>query len=437
MAAAERTALDHLSYLGNAATAAYYHRSAALPLESVQPLVYNALSRVILQRPAMGAILHHTVQFIQLRDGRDEEVDALVEEQQNIGFPQPYEPAPCWRLIIAYTSRQSTVSDMVACFVVGEAARDQFCALDFHRSFLAALFLVNEENTSKQPLEYPSRKDSKRLSGICTSRHERETSYIQCQSRFKTVTLGTTDTAHLLVDCFSRTTTLTGAIQAVLAASLFVNLPSEFSTMRTAGHISPNGTIGNPIATSCSRYITTHSRAQGWNMSSIWNEARRIHTASKAELSGKVRSNSLVGFLRREEGPSLSDTKDTGGTSGVSVAVSSMGSFQDPKSSESEKQREWQTGRIISCNDSNEIGAALCVTLVIGGDGCLTMGFSWLEGIVEEIWLDRVIVTIKRLIGELLHTNGATKKKPMVAEPVPWGGSVSRLVCLVRDLVLD
>ncbi|KAJ5187443.1 hypothetical protein N7449_010437 [Penicillium cf. viridicatum] len=78
LAATEDPALDPLSYLGNSVTAAYYHRSVALPLELLQPLVYNALSRVVLQLPAMGAALHHTVQFIQLQDGRDEEVDALV-----------------------------------------------------------------------------------------------------------------------------------------------------------------------------------------------------------------------------------------------------------------------------------------------------------------------------------------------------------------------
>ncbi|OQE87097.1 hypothetical protein PENNAL_c0020G08283 [Penicillium nalgiovense] len=157
-AATEATTLNPLSCLGNAATAAYYHRSAALPLESLQPLVYTALSLVILECPTMGAILPGTLQFIQLRDGRDEEVDALVEEQQNIMIHSP---------------------------------------MSWHHA----------------------------------------------------------DTARLLVDCSASTTTLTGLMQAVLAMSLFANLPSEFST--------------------------------GWNMPSAWNEARRIHTASKTERGGK------------------------------------------------------------------------------------------------------------------------------------------------------
>lgn len=56
---------------------------------------------------------------------------------------------------------------------------------------------------------------------------------------------------------------------------------------------------------------------------------------------------------------------------------------------------------------------------------------------LDEVWLDRVIATMRRLIGELLHNNHATKMKLLVAEPISWGGSVSRLVCLVRDLMSD
>lgn len=167
-------------------------------------------------------------------------------------------------------------------------------------------------------------------------------------------------------------------------------------------------------------------------MTSIWNEAQRIHTAYNAEPSGKVRSNSLMGFLHRERGYTLCDTKDISETSGVSVGVSSMGSFQNSRSSQSEKQQEWQTGRMMSSSDINEINAALSVTLVVGGDGCLTIGFSWLDGDIEDFWLDKVVVNMRRLIGELLNTNGATK-----TETVPWGGSVSRLVCMVRDLMLE
>lgn len=438
LVATEDPALNPLSYSGNAVTSAYYHRSVTIPLESLQPLIYNALSRVVLQLPAMGTTFHHAVQFIQLRDGRDEEVGTLVEEQQNIGFPKPSEKVPFWRLIIAYQSGRSTISDMVACFVVGAPARDQLFAMDFHQSFLAALLLVNEAKLSKQPSQYPSAKDSKGMSGISTLRQGKQTSHTQRPSRFKTVTLGTTDTACLLVDCFTSKTNTTGVMQAVLAASLFANLTSEFSTLRTAGQISPGDTMEkSPIRIPCSRYIATHNRAQGWHMASIWSEARRIHTTSKDELSGKARSSSLIGFLRREGGSSLFNTKDNGETSGISAAVSSMGSFQDPKSSESQEGREWQIGRMISSNDSNEIGAALCITLVVGGDGCLTMGFSWLEGVVEDVWVDRVIFTARRLIGELLRSNGATETKTMTSETLLWGGSVSRLVCIVRDLVLD
>jgi hypothetical protein len=64
------------------------------------------------------------------------------------------------------------------------------------------------------------------------------------------------------------------------------------------------------------------------------------------------------------------------------------------------------------------------------------MGFSWSDDIFEEVWLDRVISTLKRIVGELLFTSD-TMKATRVSDALPWGGSMSRLVYLVRDLMLE
>jgi hypothetical protein len=131
------------------------------------------------------------------------------------------------------------------------------------------------------------------------------------------------------------------------------------------------------------------------------------------------------------------DTRDTTEeTMGVNVIVSNMGSFRDHKQSDSKQQQSWQVGTIICGNGGTELGATLSITLIVGEDECLTIGFSWSDNIIEDVWLDQVILTLRKAIGELLYTS-ATTKRPLASDALPWGGSMSRLVYLVRDLMLE
>lgn len=74
----------------------------------------------------MGAILPGTLQFIQLRDGRDEEVDALVEEQQNIMIhsPMSWHHAGIWLLHRQESFLRGGLSSIVfGCIVAGQPGK--------------------------------------------------------------------------------------------------------------------------------------------------------------------------------------------------------------------------------------------------------------------------------------------------------------------------
>ena len=437
MSSAEGTASDPLDRSGNVVTAAYYRHSAVFPLESLEPFIYDALKQVVLQHPPLGPIVKSMIHLVQLQDGRDEEVDALVEEQQNMGFQQTYEQD--WRLLIAYTSRQSTVSDVIVCFVVHEAFKDQFCGgLAFHRSFLAALLSANEQNpSSQQKKEHSHFTLIRSLSMVSTSRSRALTG----RYRFKTITFGTRETTRLLDISSSSQTNLTGVIQAVLVASLFANLPSEITTLHAEGRMSPRefyslgGTMANTNTTPCFAYIETHKR-QELTTASVWNEARRIHSATKAQLA-RNKSKAQMDSSQDRKSPKKVDTRHaTEETMGVNVIVSNMGAFRDHKQSDSQQQQGWQVGTIICGNGGTELGATLSITLIVGEDECLTIGFSWSNSIIEDIWIDQVILTLRKAIEELLYTNSTTER-PLVSDALPWGGSMSRLLYLVRDLMLE
>ncbi|KAJ6051227.1 uncharacterized protein N7446_005859 [Penicillium canescens] len=418
---AEGTASDPFDRSGNVVTAAYYRHSAVLPLEGLEPLIYDALKQVTLQHPPLGPIVKSMIHLVQLQDGRDEEVDALVEEQQNMGFQQTYEQG--LRLLIAYIPKQSTVSDVIVCFVVHEAFKGRFCGGSaFHRSFLAALLTANEGNpSSQQTKEHSHFTPIRSLSKMSTSRSRGLTG----QSRFKTITLGTRETTRLLDISSSSKTNLTGVIQAVAVVSLFANLPSEITILYAEGRMSPRefhslvGTMANTNTTPCFSYIETHKR-QELTTASVWNEARRIHSATKAQLARK-KNEAQIDSSQYIQSPKEVDTRGTTEeTMGVNVIVTNMGTFRYHKQSDSQQQQDWQAGTIFCGNGGTELGATLSITLIVGEDECLTVGFSWSDSIIEEVWLDQVILTLRKAIEDLLYTSGTTKR-PLVSDALPWG----------------
>jgi hypothetical protein len=382
--------------------------------------------------------LKSKIDFVQLQDSREEEVDALVEEQQNTGFQQSYEQT--WRLLTAYTCDQITVSEVFVFFVVNEAFKDRLCGgIAFHRSFLAALLLANGVNPSSQQTRNHSLFSSVRP--LSKMPPPRSNTALTSQSRLKTITFGTEETTRLIEVSSSNRTNLTGVIQATIVASLFANLPSEITTLYSEGRISPQelhslgGTMENPDAISCVSHLETHKRHE-LTMASVWNDSRHIHSATKAELAGKKSKSEITSWQERK-GSNKVVGKDAVEEGQVPrVIVSNMGYFRDRKQSKSQQQETWRAESIICGNGSTAYGTTLSVTLVVGGNGCLTMGFSWSDDIFEEVWLDRVISTLKRIVGELLFTSD-TMKATRVSDALPWGGSMSRLVYLVRDLMLE
>lgn len=435
--AAENTASSLPSPSPNFVTAAYYRHSAGIPLERLGRLIEEALSTVALPYPPLGPATKSKLRFVQLQDDPEEEVDVLVEDQQNLEFPQCYDQL--WRVLIAYKSNESAVSGVIAFFVVHPDFKDLVCGgLAFHQSFLAALSLANETKPSSQQTKLHNNFNPIGSLSAMPSSH---TSAPKGRTPIKTLTVGAEETA-LLVIPFRKKTNLTSVIQAALVAALFANLPSEVTTIHAESHISPQeleslgGAMPHTNISGMSGFThhKTHTR-QGLATATVWCEARRVHSAVKAELAWK-KSNNNHDCARSRKECSVGDVKDFAEeVEEINVTVFNMGDFRDHKQPISQQQQCWRIGKVVCGTGDTQPGADLSVTLAVGGDGCLTITFAWSGSVVEGAWLDCVIATLRKEIGNLLCSND-TAKATQMSDVLPWGGSMSRLVYLVRDLML-
>lgn len=67
------------------------------------------------------------------------------------------------------------------------------------------------------------------------------------------------------------------------------------------------------------------------------------------------------------------------------------------------KKRKWQVGRAVFSRSAFASGCVLPIAVVTGADGCMVLGFTWQEGIVEEELVHCVIRSIEQEI-EMIAT---------------------------------
>lgn len=444
------SARHSLGLYHNVAVSASY--SSSVPNVALQKVIYPALSEVIRQHPVLSAIvkdedtsapyfarlplidLNKCVSFVSRKRAhavdhvKDAELDELLEEQHNTDFKGDFGQRPFWRLIIL--TETGDISQFFAIFVFHHAVGDGQSGAAFHRSFYSALSkipnieqLILEESTTlttsvvspHEPL-VPSLESLHKLplsvvfilkalwyswyppstSGLWTALPVAD-DLSQTRTRYRSFAIPQDITRRLLEISRAHSTTLTATIEVLLADVLFVHLPPEISTLRCNGSISfrqflPNEIVSeNSIGTWLSTYTHDHSRSEQIEVARPfpWEEAKEVKSTIYAEVA-KNGSNSVIGLLRYAGDIRSFLLDKLGKQRNTSFEISNLGLFKSPLYSPT-----WRIGRILFSQSFNVVGAPFSANMITGGDGCLSIGFSWLDGVVDEDLIEKVMCDLQ------------------------------------------
>lgn len=399
-------------------------------------------------------------------EGSDKELDEILEQQHNINFKERYGELPFWRVVILHGA--GNTAHFVACFIYHHVIGDGKSGLAFHRSFLSALSAIPDLASATTGSEA-----SAPVNGDADNGHEADTIVYPPQTplipnleslhplplsipyilkalwddwfpraprtlwtggpistapsarrvRFRSVTLSQSTSAGLLAASRANSTTLTAAVEVLLAAAVLAHLPPErYSSVRCNCPVSlrrflPSDIVDDDsIGTWVSRYEEVHHRLSGVSSSrnSIsnnsnalelfsWEEARRVKATIDAELRKNGR-NTAAGLLRYVRDSHRFFKKKVGKPREHSFELSNIGLFKpavQQEGSKGEEEEGWRIGRMIFSQSADVVGAGFEACLVTGGDGRLTFGFSWLEGIVEGVWMEKVIEELKGMMEKM------------------------------------
>ena len=420
---------------------------SAIPVDEDKPDTYFARLPEINLRRAVKFVARQQQDFKEDNDGIDGELDEIIENQHNTNFKEDYGQLPFWRVIVLHPA--GPVSEFVVCFVFHHSLSDGASGLAFHRALLSALNNPDELYATSRTANDPESVDrivhppqipllpnledalplplsiffilktlwnqliASALPSVWTASPIAKPA--STQSRFQSFSMSRDNTQKSLIASRTNSTTLTATAQTLLAATLFEHLPSErYSRLMGTGAISlrrfmpkdiiDDDSMGTYVSAYKFMHLRTTSKVNHGHDNEIerfsWDEARRVKSAIDAELDKKGH-DSVVGLLRYAGDLLAFLNKKVGKERDQSFEVSNIGVFKSAPANSGENV--WSVGRMVFSQSANVAGPALEASLVTGGDGRLTLGFSWLEGIVDGDWVETVMTALKRNMENLAH----------------------------------
>ncbi|KAL1955939.1 hypothetical protein VTO42DRAFT_7924 [Malbranchea cinnamomea] len=452
------TARNHLGFYTNVAVTATYTLPAtcSLPLRAY---IYKVCETLIGQHPILSAIpvdedtrapyfarlpaidLDRCVSFEEWKapadsePARDAELDELLTAQHRSPFAGL--TLPFWRLCVRTDPGNPT--QFTAAFVFHHAIGDGGSGMAFHRTFLDALggaisssltssdvksvipapqtpLLPNVEELHPMPLSIFFL-----LSVIFREKLWRRARDPALWTGGKIATPLETQVRHVVVSkrdttafkdlCRKNQTTVTAALQVLIASALFRNLPAQFSKLHCNGAISSRRWLRGDAVTDDSIGVWVQDFDEVYQRSRVcrpdsdgvqfsWAEAQRSKRTLDRILSsqGKNAKMYLLKYVNDYQNdffrPKLGKDRDG------SFEVSNVGVFRPTAApSKEEAGRDGQDGprigRVVFSQSANVVGAALETSVVTGCDGCLVLAFSWQKGVVEEDLVAAVIDTVR------------------------------------------
>ncbi|KAH9865470.1 hypothetical protein J1614_009054 [Plenodomus biglobosus] len=444
------SAVSHeLGFFQNVGMSAHYELSKPSAELDLRRTIYAALAQVIHKHHILSAIpvnedspepywarlpsidFERCVTFITrsqptAQSDADPELDALLQDQHNTSFKADYGSLPFWRLLIVQDA--STEPRFTASFIFYHGIGDGAAGLIFHKAFRAALDTVSSSPASLadgsakmeisadtqllppleklHPLPLNPNPANHRTEGL--KEWTGNPIKLPCITRYRSLYVSSASSATLAKTCKENNVTVTSGLQAIIAEALFDVFPSSVEAL--TGIIPINlrpwlnlpsdvandalGTFIDAIKVQMRRsdYTTSDDNPIG-GLAAARRTSKEIQAYLKDSPSPSGEPYTSVAFYQGIPDVAAAFKGMVGTNRDAAFEVSNLGRFTDNGDGKSELQ--WRIGRVTFSRSAVTFGAAVTTSVVSGGDGALTVSFSWQEGIVDDGFVDDVIGRVK------------------------------------------
>ena len=368
----------------------------------------------------------------------DSELEELLESQHALDWNECLGTRPFWRAIVLHSP--SAEDKFMVSWFFHHAISDGTSALVFHQDLLAAINSLDSRketealqdgplvDTSKVSDLFPPLEKMHKLPVSSsfllkelwhdTFHHTHPklwtggkiTNDPQAKKmRFRSIVISKEKTSKLVKLSRENKTTLTATMETVIAAATLANIDSsKYDHIVADGAMSlrrflslPETSIEEQIGVYVSMYLNMHmhpssmvrekGRIPAEDMTALdifsWEKAREIRSTiiKEVEKNGKNSRAALLGWTGNQRKYWL---KKIGKNRTESIELTNIGIWK-PKPAMVEGS--WKVGRMTFSQCSSVSGSAHTTATVTGGDGCMSIGFSWLDGAREISLIQRIL----------------------------------------------
>ena len=433
----------HLGFYNSVGVTAYYRTRSPIPLKT---RIFSAVATVIQAHPILSAIpidegskspyfarlkyvdLERCVHFIERRslyEGGclDLELDELIAAQHNKPFEISDGTCPFWRLEILLN--RDDEASFAACFIYHHAIGDGASGKAFHRAFLDSILGVDcaplsstmvpfvdgpllpaLETLHPLPLSLMALVKALYLdtfSSVSQNLWSGGPVIVPLVSRFRSFSFLPKTTSRFTVVCRREGTTVTAALQTLLAAALFKFVPERYSELTGTVPVSLRRWMPPPVVED-SIGVWVASLEETYHKDGFsWEEVRRCRQMITKFLAQNGKDTN-VGLLRWLNDYKSHFTSKIGTKRATSFEISNIGSWS---SDETTNRNGCGVGRMVFSQSASVTGAAIEVCVISGCDGCMTLGCAWQEGVVEFQLVEQVMGDIQKQVELLSNTTRA------------------------------
>lgn len=436
---------------------AHYHLSDSSSVSDVRSLIYAALTDVIRKHSILSAIpvdedspdayfarlpsidLTRSVFFITRSQpatvgGEDPELDAILQEQHNTNFKSEYGTLPFWRLLVLQDP--GVEKDFTASFIFHHSIGDGVAGLIFHKEFHTALETASSSSVSRgpsttevatpnditllPPLEelhpLPINENPANPPTVGLKEWTGNPIRAPCITHYRSLYLSPSSSKAFVQECKKNSLSLTAVLPSVIAAVLFNILPPTVEALTCIVPVNlrpwlklPRSVADDAIGTFIDAFKvqlrrTDHSiddQNPTLVLPAAWETSKEITKYLTGNLSPSGEPYTAVAIFKSIPDVSIVFNSTLGKDRDAAFEVSNLGAFAG--SAKSGANFQWQVGRATFSRSSVVSGSAVTMSIVSGGDGGLTIGFSWQEGVVENAVVDRLVGGVRQYFEAANH----------------------------------
>ncbi|KAJ6436825.1 pol-like protein [Purpureocillium lavendulum] len=346
-----------LDFFTNTGLSVHYKASRPSIVTDLEQTVYDTKEPYWGRLPSID--LKQAVSFVQRSqplnidsEGRDRELDALLETQHNTSFKSGYGTLPVWRVMILQD--HGATHRFTACFIAHHSMTDGTALQTFHHSFQKALCDVSS-------CSLPSKAEH-----IIFSRDDPI-----APTRYMSLHLALHLMKPFTQECRKHKVAPTAALPSLVARLLYNSLPSTTESLTCNLPVSlrsdlppklVDGVLGNFIdafkvkllrSDLCDQDSDDSKVADSSSIPSsmeIWNHARKIQEATRGYFanvspSGELYAKVAIFKLIPDIGTALTAT--LGNPRSESFEVSNLGHFSQPTNLNGGSNAPWQSGDVL------------------------------------------------------------------------------------------